>query len=343
MVAVEPFSWVATLAAVLHWIAAKGCGWRPLEVRIDVEEDSVVVSYRLPSGADVDPGELAELRVASPGEEPVPLEEAIRNNRAEIWTKKLDDGFEVRLAMTKAAGLPEYEKPPEIVDDQPEFYSFDLFAARRSGGASEVQLETALRDLEYVVFDTETTGLDISTGDRIVSISGVRVRGTKVLRADTFHSLVNPGRPVPPASTAIHGITEEMVAGAPDIGQIIPQFEQWVGNAVLVAHNAAFDKKVLDVSADERGLPKLENQILDTLFLSYGTHPDIEGHNLEALANRMGVEIEGRHTSLGDARTTAHIFVQLIPLLEGRGIHTLAEAKAFCDKMVLFRWQTSRF
>ena len=93
----------------------------------------------------------------------------------------------------------------------------------------------------------------------------------------------------------------------------------------------------------EAGLPPINNPVLDTIFLSYALHRGIEGHSLEAIAERMGITIEGRHSSLGDARAAAQIFLGLLTLLPGRGVRTLAEAKAFCDQHLLLRWQTSRF
>ena len=134
-----------------------------------------------------------------------------------------------------------------------------------------------------------------------------------------------------------------MVADAPSISQVYSQFAEFVGDSILVAHNAAFDKKCLEMAAAEAGAPMIDNPILDTLFLSYGIHEGTEGHSLDAISERMGIIIEGRHTSLGDARATAHIFLGLISLLPGRGVRTLADAKAFCDRHLLLRWQSSRF
>ncbi|HEY6008123.1 MAG TPA: 3'-5' exonuclease, partial [Geobacteraceae bacterium] len=165
----------------------------------------------------------------------------------------------------------------------------------------------------------------------------------KVNRADTFHTLVQPGIPIPASSIAFHGITDDMVRNAPSMAKVLPQFAQYVGKAVLVGHNVAFDKKFLDLAAAESRLPLMENPVLDTLFLSYGIHGDLEGHNLDAIAARLGVAVEGRHTSMGDARATADVFLHLMELLPSRGVRTLAEAKAFCDKMLLLRWQMSRY
>ncbi len=341
-VAVEPFTWVAVMGAALKWTASKSDGLTPIETALEIEEDSVVVTFRLVTKGEIATAELYAIQISPEGEEPVNLETAVKNNRGEIWTRKTPEGFEVRLAMSKASVVSQYRDEPHIADDQVEFYDFDLFMGR-PGKVTGAQLDAKLSELEFVVFDTETTGLNPSQGDRIVSISGVRVRGTKVLKADTFHALVNPGMKIPPISISIHKITDEMVTDAPIAGKVLPKFVEWVGDAVLVAHNAAFDIKMLEVETTRAAQPMVENQVLDTLFISYGVHGDHEGHNLEAMALRMGVEVEGRHTSLGDAKTTAQIFVRMLPLLAARGVHTLAEAKAFCDKNLILKWQSSRF
>lgn len=229
-----------------------------------------------------------------------------------------------------------------LIEGEPEFYNFDLFLPRPVFEREDL-LQAYLADLNYVVVDTETTGLQLSQGDRVISISAVRIHRGRVQNAGIFNTLVNPGREIPPESTEIHHIDDRMVATAPSMNEVYPQFIEYLGDSVLVAHNAAFDKKCLDMAADEAGLPRIDNPILDTIFLSYALHQEIEGHSLEAIAERMGITIHGRHTSLGDARATAHIFLGLMTLLPARGVRTLAEAKGFCDRHLLLRWQTSRF
>ncbi|MBI5017742.1 MAG: HAMP domain-containing protein [Deltaproteobacteria bacterium] len=334
-VRVETFFWVSGLASVLRWLGG------PVTARVALEEEAVVTTLRVEGAGPADPSELPELTVVSPGEEPVALGEAVRRNRGELWTRRSGQGFEVRLALVAAARSGRVEAPG-IADAQPEFYDFDLFLPRLGAERGEL-LSAPLAELEYVVFDTETTGLNPSEGDEIVSLSGVRIRRGKVVAADTFHTLVNPGRPVPPESTSFHGLDDVAVQGAPTMAYVLPEFKNYVGEAVLVAHNAAFDKKFLDLAAARHRLSLVDNPILDTLFLSYGVHPEFEGHNLDAIAARLGVEIRGRHTSLGDSKVTAEIFLKLLPLLAARSVVTLADAKSFCDRMLLLRWQTSRF
>jgi DNA polymerase-3 subunit epsilon len=272
----------------------------------------------------------------------VTLGEAVRFNRGEIWTRRHGEVFEVRLGLMGIATGDGASGGAGIADEQPEFYDFDLFLPKPSAEDGEV-LAASLDSLEYVVFDSETTGLHPSRGDALVSLSAVRVRRGKVSGGGDFHSLVNPGIRIPRESIRFHGITDDMVVDAPDAGTVLRQFVEYIGDAVLVAHNAAFDKKFLDIAADRFHLPQVENPILDTLFLSYGIHKEFQGHNLDAIAERLGITIEGRHTSLGDARATAEIFLRLLPLLESRGLRTLGDAKGFCDRMLLLRWQSSRF
>jgi DNA polymerase III subunit epsilon len=340
-VLVEPFSWVSCLATVLRWAAENSSGWAPVEVRLSIEEESVVTSFRLSAPAP-DSTTLEDLRVAPEGEEGLPLGEAVRRNRGELWCLTSNGVFEARLALLSASARPSRSSEGGIVDQQPEFYDFDLFLPRASAEAGE-RLQTDLATLDCVVFDTETTGLNPLQGDEIVSLSAVRIRRGKLLTADNFHALVNPGRPIPPESSKFHGIVDEAVRGSPALSEVLPKFGEYVGDAVLVGHNVAFDKKFLELAAAKYRLPSLENPILDTLFLSYGLHGDFEGHHLDAVAERLGVPVVGRHTSQGDSRMTAEIFLRLVPLLASRGIRTLREAQTFCDRMLLLRWQVSRF
>ncbi len=341
-VLVEPFSWVASLCCVLRWLTQSNPELLTVSADLQVEEGTVVTTFRICGPFHGNPAELEQQEVAPPGELPLRLGEAVRKNRGELWSKASGECLSIRLALLQAGAVLDGGRLDGLLEGEPEFYDFDLFLPRPVVERAD-QLQADLNDLEYVVFDTETTGLRLSEGDKVVSISAVRIRRGRIQNAEIFHSLVNPGRSIPPESIKFHHIEDHMVADAPSIGQVYPQFTEFVGDSILVAHNAAFDKKCLEMAAAEAGLPLIDNPILDTLFLSYGLHQGTEGHSLDAMAERMGVVIEGRHTSLGDARATAHVFLGLISLLPGRGVHTLAEAKAFCDRQLLLRWQSSRF
>lgn len=207
-------------------------------------------------------------------------------------------------------------------ESRPEFYDFDLFAALEGGHALADQ---PLAALACTVFDTETTGLAPSDGDEILQIGATRIVAGKLRRQECFEQLVNPGRAIPEAGIAIHGITPQMVAGQPRIEQVLPAFHAFARDTVLVAHNAAFDMRFLQLKEQATGL-RFDQPVLDTLLLSAVVHPEQPSHQLEAIAERFGVPVLGRHTALGDAMVTAEVFLKLVPLLEARGIRTLGQA-----------------
>jgi DNA polymerase-3 subunit epsilon len=175
------------------------------------------------------------------------------------------------------------------------------------------------------VLDTETTGLDPAGGDRIVSLGAVRVVNGRVLRQETFEQLVNPGRRVPAASTAIHGLTDEIVADAPRIEEALPELVRFAEDTVLVGHDIGFDLRFLEAAARSAGVD-LTQPALDTLLLDAALFPGQRDHTLEAIADRLGVSVVGRHTALGDALVTAEVLVGLLGPLREAGIRTLADA-----------------
>jgi len=216
--------------------------------------------------------------------------------------------------------------------ERPPFYDFDLFERVEN----QDLLASPMRELDYVVFDTETTGLRPSEGDEIVQVGAVRLVRGRLHASETFDQLVNPGRPIPRASTRIHGISDEMVAGALPARVVLARFHEFVEGAVLVAHNAAFDLKFLQLKEAEAGV-RFDNPVLDTLLLSVVLQPAHVTHTLDAIAYRFGVDTHDRHTALGDAMTTAEVFVKMIEALESQGIHTLGEALAASDRVFEIR------
>jgi len=341
-VLVEPFSWVASLQCVLQWIAQRSSGTPSVGAGLKMDDGTVITTFQVKRPFAGDLAELESIMVSPAEEEPLPLGEAVRKNRGEIWARISGEFLKISIAQMQATDFFESHRALGLIEGEPEFYNFDLFLPRPVFEREDL-LRAYLEDLDYVVVDTETTGLQLSQGDKVISISAVRIQRGRVQNTGIFNTLVNPERPIPPESTAIHHLDDAMVAGAPTMREVYPQFIEYLGDSVLVAHNAAFDKKCLDMAAAEAGLPQIDNPILDTIFLSYALHQEIEGHSLEAIAERMGITIDGRHTSLGDARATAHIFLGLLSLLPARGVRTLADAKIFCDRHLLLRWQTSRF
>ena len=220
--------------------------------------------------------------------------------------------------------------------ERPEFYDFDLFQ-RLDDEDSELQ-DRPLMELTYTVFDTETTGLNPSNGDTIIQIGAARIVNGKLLRQESYEQLVDPGRTIPAEGIPIHGITQSMVDGQPRIGAVLPVFHAFAQDTVLVAHNAAFDMRFLQLQEKDTGVA-FRQPVLDTLLLSAVVHPQQASHRLEAIAERLNVTVHGRHTALGDALVTAEIWLRLIPLLAQQGIFTLRQAREAAQKTYYARLQ----
>jgi DNA polymerase-3 subunit epsilon len=209
---------------------------------------------------------------------------------------------------------------------RPDFYDFSLLDDMERHLRPDDRARV-LDQLDCVVLDTETTGLDPDR-DHIVSLGAVRVRRGVVKRGETFDALVNPARPIPPGSSRFHGITDDMVANRPKIDVVLPAFLVFAEGAVLVGHQVWFDLRFLEREARRLGLPSLtaSHPVLDTLSLSSVVHGPLPGHELDAAAGRLGVTVHGRHSALGDALATADVLVRLLPLLHKRQIATLGQA-----------------
>ncbi|MCA2014080.1 DNA polymerase III subunit epsilon [Cereibacter sphaeroides] len=203
-------------------------------------------------------------------------------------------------------------------------YDFDLLGKAKGTKVEDTKLE----DLTFVVFDTETTGLEPSQ-DAIVQIAAVRLVNGRRVETEVFDTLVDPGRPIPPRSTDVHGITDSMVVGAPDVIEAGRQFHKFAEGAVLVAHNAPFDMEFL--RRQEGAIGKaFDHPVLDTVLLSAVVYGQLEPHSLDALTARLGITIpeEARHTAIGDTVATADAFLRLVPMLKARGLTTFGQVVA---------------
>lgn len=262
---------------------------------------------------------------------PLTLKEVIGHHDGELWSHKYDDGrayLRLLLPRIETGEATRIRELAILPKSRPEFFDFDLF--NQPGQTPEID-NRPLTEMTFTVFDTETTGLDPRGGDEIISIGAMRIVNGRLLHNETFDQLVDPGRDVPPESTRVHGITTEMLQGQPTLAKVLPQFFRFAEETVLVAHNAAFDMRMLQLKESGTGV-RFTNPVLDTLLLSAVVHPGHKNHDVEQIAARLGVSIVGRHTALGDAIATGEIFLKLLPLLEQQGITTLREARAACRK-----------
>lgn len=286
-------------------------------------------------GRGIDAEQLNRWLAEAPSGDSAPLPYSIHDildrHDAEIWCRNHADSGSSSIRVVFPLVPPPTEDPRHIAvldGERPEFYDFDLF--HQSGQTPELD-RTPLDRLTFTVFDTETTGLDPTGNDEIISVGAVRVVNGRLLRQEIFDQLVNPGRPIPQQSIEVHGIQPEMLRNQPPIGKVLPAFARFARGTVLVAHNAAFDMRFLQKYETASGA-RFDQPVLDTLLLSAALHPNQERHNLDALAHRLGVAVVGRHTALGDALVTAEVFLKLIPLLMGAGITTLRAAREASEK-----------
>ncbi|MDX1743979.1 MAG: 3'-5' exonuclease [Ruegeria sp.] len=267
------------------------------------------------------------------------LFEYLQRGPLEQAHKKLSkSGFEVDCKLTSIDGAQTYSARMKPLGDAPGYllifdesavnispedarplvYDFDLLNSTDSG-----QFETlALQELCFVVFDTETTGL-LPHKDEIVQIGAVRVVNGRIVDGEQLDMLVDPGMPIPPASTKVHKISDQMVQGAPDIVKAGRIFHQFARDAVIVAHNAPFDMAFLRRHAKRMDVD-WDHPILDTVLLSAVLFGASDKHTLDALCARLEITIpnELRHTALGDAVATAQALVKMLPMLQARGMAT---------------------
>jgi DNA polymerase III epsilon subunit family exonuclease len=186
----------------------------------------------------------------------------------------------------------------------------------------------------FVAIDLETTGLNPRHA-AVVAVAAVPYVAGRPQPG--FAALVNPGRPIPPASTAIHGITDAMVREAPAIGELLPALERIWGGRILVGHNVGFDVTILNRELRGHGRVPLATPALDVGRLAAALHPEWQDVALEALAGRLGVVINGRHTAEGDAHAAGDLLPALLPELAARGFRTVPELIWFQDTAVWSR------
>lgn len=193
-------------------------------------------------------------------------------------------------------------------------------------------LGVALADVTFVVVDLETTGGSPS-GSQITEFGAVKVRGGEVL--GEFQTLVRPTTPIPPFISVLTGITNAMVADAPGIRAVMPQFLQFASGSVLVAHNAGFDVSFLKAAAAETGLPWPAFAVIDTVRLARQlVHKDeAPNHKLSSLATLFSATTTPDHRALHDARATVDVLHGLIARVGNLGVHTLEELQSYTSRV----------
>lgn len=175
-----------------------------------------------------------------------------------------------------------------------------------------------LREEEWVVVDVETTGGSPQHGHRVTEIAAVCVAGGEI--RGTFSSLVNPERRIPGMITALTGITQEMVSGAPRFCDVAYELSEAIGGRVFVAHNASFDWRFVCAEMERATGTTPSGRQLCTVKLARKLLPQLPSRSLDGLALFFGLEIESRHRALDDAVATAHVLLRFFEMLEERGV-----------------------
>ena len=169
-----------------------------------------------------------------------------------------------------------------------------------------------MEPMREIILDTETTGLDPASGHRIVEIGCVELIG-RVESGRTFHVYLCPDRSMPAEAEAVHGLSEAFLSDKPRFADIAQDLMDFIGEASVVAHNAAFDIAFLDAELNACGQPRLTmDRAIDTLVLARGRHPGAK-HSLDALCTRYGIDRSQRikHGALLDAELLAQVYVEL--------------------------------
>jgi DNA polymerase III epsilon subunit family exonuclease len=178
-------------------------------------------------------------------------------------------------------------------------------------------------DVEFTVFDTETTGLEPQSGDRIIEIAAVRLKGAE--RIAQFQTLVNPHREVSEVAFNVNRISPSMLENAPDIDTVMPAFLDFIKDSCLCSYNAPFDLEFLNNELKLRGKGALGGVIVvDILGMTRKLIPGLERYSLSFVSERLGIKFSQEHRALSDVELTLKLFAKLRGILKEKGIQDFA-------------------
>ncbi len=172
----------------------------------------------------------------------------------------------------------------------------------------------------YIVFDIETTGLSV-INNKIIELAGVKMQEGKEI--DRFSTLIDPHEKIPYHITQLTNITDDMVQGQPELEPMLREFVTFIGDHVLVAHNARFDIGFIQANLKRLGMPELRNPVLDTLELARFIHPSLKNHRLNTLADKYKVSLENHHRAVDDSLALGGVLFGLINDASERNITNL--------------------
>ncbi len=185
-----------------------------------------------------------------------------------------------------------------------------------------IQQDFLLDELTYVVFDTETTGLS-SVYNHIIEIGAVKIKSGKII--ERYSTFVNPDQTLSFKITELTGISNEMIKDAPKIDQILPEFKDFIGEAIIVAHNAKFDMGFINIGLKKIGMEEINNPIIDTVELARLLYPGLKNYKLNTLTEKFNIPLLQHHRAVNDAEATALLFIKMLSDLKLKNILTIEQ------------------
>ncbi len=195
----------------------------------------------------------------------------------------------------------------------------------------QIDWKQNIHESSFVVFDTETTGLQPFKGDRVISIGGIVIEDGYINEKKYFDELINPLQNIPDAISELTGISNTLISDKPICLNVLPDFLDFIDNKILVAHHAAFDLTFLNMELCRATTQRIINPVIDTCLLAASLLPQLGKCSLDNLALYFGIEAKDRHTALGDSFTTAQIFLKLQEILKEKGIVSLKHLAGYLD------------
>jgi DNA polymerase-3 subunit epsilon len=201
------------------------------------------------------------------------------------------------------------------------------------GEVKNQDTNASVDDVEFVVFDTESTGLKPEKGDELLSIAGIAFRNGRVDLSKSFYELISPTGKVPPESIVIHSLTPARLEDLPQASEVLTRFFEFCGGDILVGHHAAFDARFISFTLKEHFGITLVNRVIDTAAIARSIDEmedpvrfsmDEGKHiGLDTLAKRFRIEMPDRHDAYGDAFATALVFQRQIGIHKAKGNNTV--------------------
>ncbi len=194
-----------------------------------------------------------------------------------------------------------------------------------------------INDAIFTVLDTETTGLNVNEGHKIVSVGGIKIKSYQLLEDQILDELINPERDIPFASRNIHYISDDQVKDKPNIYQLEKKISNFLENTILVGHNVDFDIGFIKKNAAKTSLAVTVKKIpsIDTILLTAGLYPSLESYELSFLCDHFRIKTfdQIRHSALGDAIITARLFLFLLDTAKNRNnVHSIGELINLCKQ-----------